>query len=155
MKSYFVRTGLIPENCLLDYELAKNMMQYLNDEANVDDYEKLVRCHEVVRLFKHLPQVRCNWRIQDGYFGRVGTQHSWLWTHDTEGEVVILDIYPVATVDPILCHASRASPWGMLYIESQRSYPDEQISAYEKRALDLYEQQFVSPEEREVQHVQV
>ena len=126
MDAYVVQRKIISDNQLRDLELATAFMSFIREREEAD---KNWSCHEVCRAFLR-QRTSAAWEVSDGYFGRVGYQHAWLWGFSDDDpvrpSVTILDIYPVAGTRPQLVAASN-SPWNDLYIDRARAYSPDQM----------------------------
>lgn len=88
-------------------------------------------CHALVRAFFLVPTA-LRWVVQDGHFGRYGTEHSWLWYQDQD---LIMDVYPVAGCTPFIVEA-RFSPWNGIYLQNDRVYAKVTKDSWEKQGLE-------------------
>lgn len=92
----------------------------LPDKPFMTDEHALWSCHGICRAVIERFQFE-NWHVVDGYFMRVGQEHSWLRRNDGK---FILDVYPVAAFGgPLLVDAlSHGSPWQKAYIGPSPDY---------------------------------
>lgn len=108
----------INEEDLAIFRKVREVMEALPeiDLGNELNGEKiLVSCHILCRAFAVVfPQLKC----VDGYFFRIGREHSWLETPNG----CIIDVYPIAMLGgPILVlkEGFLSLPWGEIYIEAE------------------------------------
>lgn len=134
MDTYAVQSKLITNAHLQDFDLANVFLAYIK-EKQVGHWS----CHELCRAFSRLT-VGLTWKVQDGYFGLFGYQHSWLWHRDPESNtVVILDVYPIAGAAPHMVVCSE-SPWTHLYIDRERAYSEDQLNQFELASAQIVDE---------------
>lgn len=91
-----------------------------------DGKEYLISCHHLARAIGSIFGLAA----KDGYFGRVGVEHSWILLppHKMAQEGNILDVYPVGQAGgPMIVAGSSHSPWRKLYIEAPLPRLDEEV----------------------------
>lgn len=111
------------------------VLQQINSKAVADYYKDVLKkaweftarlpdrkedqwtCHGLCRAFhQHWGQDQ-SWQVQDGHFGRYGSNHSWIWF----AESMILDLYPIGGLTSFLVEA-RYTPWMAIYMQNDRVY---------------------------------
>jgi hypothetical protein len=131
--------GVPPET----HEVLASLRDWLGrlpDRAGAkSDDGHLWSCHALVRAAKHRFGLS-GWNVVDGYFGRVGNDHSWLSKRWKQTRFII-DVYPIASVGgPLFINADDMTPWFDLYRADPVRYADRvlrfQVEADEIDALE-------------------
>lgn len=124
MIPFVIKCGDLTPGHLSVFRVVANMVNKMPEKPS--DGPGL-SCHDVCeRLIKGEAYLAENLRHVRGRFGSPITikqrgiyEHSWL--EFTQGERVIIDVYPVACGSgPILVVATDQTPWGDLYQEEKR-----------------------------------
>lgn len=100
----------------MELSAAQYFMYRLPDATGDNEWS----CHALARAFARIYS-GYGWKVQDGYFGRTGSCHSWLWS---EKPAVILDLYPIGGITPFIVEAKH-TPWNALYMQHDRTYSQD------------------------------
>ena len=128
----------IPEGMPRILDAIQAWLRDLPDRGIDADGEGLWHCHALTRATKLKWQLK-RWRVTDGFFCRVGTNHSWL-VRDADREFprLILDVYPVRGFRmPLLIEANEwgsPSPWNEMYIEMPGFFANHHRQQWERDA---------------------
>jgi len=135
MRTYAERAACINTDTLATYHVMLADFERLPDMEPIDR----VSCHSLCRAFAmRYENVTCI----DGWFAKVGNEHSWL----DMGGGVIADMYPIAGIGPFLVDASHFMvPWHHLYIPHPELLKKEargdgrNLEHHKAVALEIYE----------------
>lgn len=113
----------------------REWMEALPDRSGRRNGCELWSCHALVRAVKIKWKLDF-WRVTDGFFARMGQNHSWLtglMEHNRYPQENVLDVYPVVGMGgPILVDiSSYGSPWRDLYIEKRDYYSDDHRAGWQ------------------------
>lgn len=118
MTPCIVVDGLITQE---EVELLEKTKRLLEGFPNIkfassEGKETFLSCHMLTRA---VAEVIPRLAVVDGYFGRVGVEHSWILTPESDNapEGNILDVYPSGQISgPMLVWNGFRSPWRPLYM---------------------------------------
>ena len=112
-------------------KLAKTALSWQDQEG--------ISCHSLVRACK---SATFDWAVGDGYFGRKGCNHSWLWKRNKH-TTLIIDVYPVGGFAPFIIDAQQ-TPWNSTYVDDPRAYTKEDRNTWAVQATKIYQRVFYS-----------